>query len=61
MEQYPIAMDMESEYSVGKSENQPNNIYMFLQEHLNDPAAFVCGFQRNLCAHRFTNVLIGLS
>jgi hypothetical protein len=59
-DQDPIAKDLDSDYSVGKSQNQPVNIYTFLQDHLNDPAICVCDFQR-LLLHPSQNCLVGLS
>ena len=37
----PIANNLDSEYSVGKAQNQPHNIYAFLQKHTGDPAIVV--------------------
>jgi hypothetical protein len=37
----PLAKDLDSEYSVGKSQNLPHNIYAFLQMNAGDPAIVV--------------------
>jgi hypothetical protein len=42
----PVTKDLESEYSVGKSQNAPLNVYAFLQLNAGDPATDVCWHPR---------------
>jgi hypothetical protein len=37
----PVLINLDSEYSVGKSQNNPINVYTFLQKHEGDPALAV--------------------
>jgi hypothetical protein len=46
----PVAKDLDSEYSVGKSQNHSLNVYAFLQSNAGDPATIVC------CHARFTSI-----
>jgi hypothetical protein len=45
----PLSKNLDSEYSVGKSQNLPLNVYDFLQKHEGDPAVAVSWLQLFPC------------